>query len=122
MKGAGHTSVAFNAPAGASRGVAIDDVTIGDPSVAQPTSLASYEWDSLGRLRRQTTPDGSRSWTYANGRLEQMSQDLPGATGTTVLEHDDGSRDRVELKHTLTDEHIAWFWAGSALNILAQNG
>jgi len=35
-----------------------------------------------------------------------------------VLHHEDGSEERFELAHTLNEEQIAWFKAGSALNLL----
>ncbi len=37
---------------------------------------------------------------------------------TAVLAHADGSEDRFSVEHTLNDEQIGWFKAGSALNIL----
>jgi aconitate hydratase len=42
----------------------------------------------------------------------------PGANLTIVLHHDDGSEDSLEAKQTLNEEQIAWFRAGSALNLL----
>jgi aconitate hydratase len=44
----------------------------------------------------------------------------PGSETTVVLEHADGSEDRFQAKHTLTDEQVAWFRAGSALNLIRQ--
>ena len=38
------------------------------------------------------------------------------------LDHNDGSSDHISLAHTLTDDQIAWFWAGSALNLLRHRG
>ena len=35
-----------------------------------------------------------------------------------VLHHDDGTDDRIQLRHTMNDEQIAWFRAGSALNVV----
>ena len=35
-----------------------------------------------------------------------------------ILHHADGSEERIELAHTLNAEQIAWFKAGSALNLL----
>jgi aconitate hydratase len=35
-----------------------------------------------------------------------------------VLEHADGSRESLRVKHTLNSEQIGWFRAGAALNIL----
>jgi len=42
----------------------------------------------------------------------------PGANLTVVLQHEDGSEDSFEVKQTLNEEQIAWFKAGSALNLL----
>ncbi|MBM3671082.1 MAG: aconitate hydratase [Actinobacteria bacterium] len=35
-----------------------------------------------------------------------------------VIHHADGTRDKIETTHTMSDEHIEWFRAGSALNVL----
>jgi aconitate hydratase len=35
-----------------------------------------------------------------------------------VVTHPDGSTDEFEGVHTMSDEHIEWFRAGSALNII----
>jgi len=42
----------------------------------------------------------------------------PGRAVTVVLRHADGSRHEIETTHTMSDEHIGWFRAGSALNVL----
>jgi aconitate hydratase len=42
----------------------------------------------------------------------------PGEPLEVVLHHADGSEDRFAALHTLNDEQIAWFKAGSALNLL----
>ena len=44
----------------------------------------------------------------------------PGSPARATLHHDDGSADAITLRHTLSAEHIAWFKAGAALNILGQ--
>ncbi|MCE2469177.1 MAG: aconitate hydratase [Dehalococcoidia bacterium] len=44
----------------------------------------------------------------------------PGASVRATLHHDDGSADAITLRHTMSAEHIAWFQAGAALNILGQ--
>ena len=46
----------------------------------------------------------------------------PGRALTVVLHHADGITDEVPVDHTMSDEHIAWFKAGSALNLLAAQG
>jgi len=35
-----------------------------------------------------------------------------------VLQHGDGSEDAFDSLHTLNEEQIAWYRAGSALNLL----
>ena len=40
------------------------------------------------------------------------------ARSRCVLHHADGSADTISTTHTMSDEHIAWFRAGSALNVL----
>jgi len=42
----------------------------------------------------------------------------PGVPVPVVLHHTDGRVDRVLTTHTMSEEHIAWFQAGSALNVL----
>src|SRR5215510_2870930 len=42
----------------------------------------------------------------------------PGRPVTVVLHHADGTSDEITTTHTMSDEHIAWFRAGSALNVL----
>jgi aconitate hydratase len=44
----------------------------------------------------------------------------PGKPLEVVLHHDGGSEDRFAALHTLNDEQIAWFRAGSALNLLRE--
>jgi aconitate hydratase len=37
-----------------------------------------------------------------------------------ILHHADGTRDELSCRHTLNEEQIGWFRAGSALNVLRQ--
>ncbi len=43
----------------------------------------------------------------------------PGSALTMQLQHVDGSKDALPLKHTLNEAQIGWFKAGSALNVIA---
>jgi aconitate hydratase len=43
----------------------------------------------------------------------------PGAELEAVLHHDDGSDERIRLRHTLNAEQVGWFRAGSALNVIS---
>ena len=45
----------------------------------------------------------------------------PGKPVTVVLHHANGTSDEILTTHTMSDEHIAWFRAGSALNVLRGN-
>src|SRR6266540_3212496 len=42
----------------------------------------------------------------------------PGRPVTVVAHHADGSSDEIRTTHTMSEEHIEWFRAGSALNVL----
>jgi aconitate hydratase len=53
--------------------------------------------------------------------LEKISAIAPGSLVTAVLHHRDGSSETLHLKHSLNDEQIDWFRAGSALNHLRAN-
>ena len=50
--------------------------------------------------------------------LVGVTELAPGKSLTLVLNHADGSRDEIEVKHTLNDTQIEWFQAGSALNLI----
>jgi aconitate hydratase len=43
----------------------------------------------------------------------------PGAPLTVLLRHSDGTSDEIVTQHSLSPGQIAWFRAGSALNLLA---
>jgi aconitate hydratase len=44
----------------------------------------------------------------------------PGKRIVAVLRHDDGTTETIELAHSLNFEQIAWFRAGSALNLMRE--
>ncbi len=50
--------------------------------------------------------------------LTNLRDLAPAIPVTAILHHDDGSVDRIDLQHTMNQEQIAWFRAGSALNLL----
>ena len=45
----------------------------------------------------------------------------PGRPVQVVVRHATGASDEMTTTHTMSDEHIAWFRAGSALNVLRGN-
>ncbi len=49
-----------------------------------------------------------------------LAQLAEGQPLQAVLHHADGSEDKMTLRHSLTTEQIAWFKAGSALNLIKE--
>jgi aconitate hydratase len=54
--------------------------------------------------------------------LTNLKDLAPGVPVTSILHHADGTAEQIDLDHTLNQEQIAWFRAGSALNLLARQG
>jgi aconitate hydratase len=52
--------------------------------------------------------------------LVGLARLAPGETVTCRIEHSDGTAEELELRHSYTDEQLAWFRAGSALNVLKE--
>ncbi|HEX9467802.1 MAG TPA: aconitate hydratase, partial [Acidimicrobiia bacterium] len=50
-----------------------------------------------------------------------LAELAPGRPVTVVLHHSDGSSSEISTTHTMSDEHIGWFRAGAALNVLRAN-
>jgi len=48
-----------------------------------------------------------------------IDQLATGAELTITINHADGSTDSIQAKHTMNDQQIGWFRAGSALNLIA---
>jgi len=44
----------------------------------------------------------------------------PGRPVRVVIRHTSGKTDEIETTHTMSEEHIGWFRAGSALNVLRE--
>lgn len=53
--------------------------------------------------------------------LVNLADLRPGMPVFMLIEHADGKKEKFELKHTMTEEQIEWFKAGSALNLIRQN-
>ncbi len=50
--------------------------------------------------------------------LRGLTTLAPDTPLTAILHHEDGSEEGFQVEHTLNEEQIAWFKAGSALNLL----
>jgi aconitate hydratase len=53
--------------------------------------------------------------------LMNLAELAPGRPITAAINHADGREVRIQLDHTLNDEQIEWFKAGSALNVLRRS-
>ena len=47
-----------------------------------------------------------------------LKEFTPGTPLTIVINHADGSKDEIKVNHTYNESQIAWFRAGSALNLI----
>ena len=51
--------------------------------------------------------------------LDKLAENKPV---TCIIKHADGSEDKLELDHSFAESQVAWFKAGSALNLLHESG
>ena len=49
-----------------------------------------------------------------------LDQFKPNEPLTVALNHADGSKDQILVNHTYNEGQIAWFWSGSALNVIKE--
>jgi aconitate hydratase len=66
--------------------------------------------DDYERIRHDDTVD-----------IVGLADLAPGRPVEVRVHHADGITDTISTTHTMSDEHIAWFRAGSALNVLRGN-
>ncbi|MEQ8763996.1 MAG: aconitate hydratase [Planctomycetota bacterium] len=52
--------------------------------------------------------------------IHGLAELKPGKPVQATIHHEDGSTDEITLRHTMNEDQIAWFRAGSALNTLKQ--
>lgn len=52
--------------------------------------------------------------------LEGVDKLAPGTPLTLKIKHADGAEEKIILQHTLNQNQIEWFYAGSALNLIRQ--
>jgi aconitate hydratase len=50
-----------------------------------------------------------------------LAELAPGSQVRVIIHHADGEVEEILTNQTMSDEHIAWFRAGSALNVLKGN-
>ena len=81
--------------------VTFDNWVLTNPSTPAPT-IATYTWNNDGQHTAATLSNGSRTWTYTNGRVSNHTQTLAGVTTTTGLTYDSTGRLRTETSGGLT--------------------
>ncbi|MCH9634002.1 MAG: 2-methylcitrate dehydratase (2-methyl-trans-aconitate forming) [Chlamydiae bacterium] len=52
--------------------------------------------------------------------ITDLEQFAPGKSLTVLIEHKEGSTEEIKVNHTYGQNQIDWFWAGSALNLIAK--
>ncbi len=52
--------------------------------------------------------------------LVGLAKLAPGKPVEMIIEHADGTKETTQVKHTLTEEQVGWFKAGSALNLIRE--
>lgn len=62
--------------------------------------------------------DYARIKLYDRVSISDLHKLEPEKPVTMVITHTDGSKEEIELIHTMTQEQIEWFKAGSALNLI----
>ncbi len=62
--------------------------------------------------------DYARIKLYDRVSISDLHKLEPEKSVTMVITHTDGSKEEIELIHTMTQEQIEWFKAGSALNLI----
>jgi RHS repeat-associated protein len=91
--------------AGSANTVTVDDWTHSDPST-DPVNLVDYGWDDDAKLTSELFADGgTRDWTWSDGRLTGLDQDIPGAVHTSLLGYDSSGRIDTETVDTDTTDY-----------------
>ncbi|MCH8083119.1 MAG: aconitate hydratase [Myxococcales bacterium] len=73
-------------------------------------------------LRFENPEDYEKARETDRASILGLGDLAPGSSVRVVFHHEDGSEDVVVARHTLNEDQIAWFKAGSALNLLRQGG
>lgn len=136
--GIGFSEVAKRYKAAGQRWVAVGDENYGEGSSREHAAMsprllgaAAVLVRSFARIHESNLKkQGVLPLTFANPADYEKVQEkdkvsvlgldalAPGKPVSVVFHHEDGSSDEVSANHTLSDEQIEWFQAGSALNLL----
>ncbi len=98
---AGVTFMAASRTAAGTNSVLVDDYSENNPTTP-PTAAAAYGYNLDDQLTLETLVGGTRTRTYANGRLTTFNQNLPGAVLATSRTFDTTGRIGTETTGTVT--------------------
>ena len=89
--------------------------------VRQTAHPSGYDEDQFARDRASTSDPADYDKIRVDDLVDLggLSALAPGSSVRVALRHADGTADLIAASHTLSGEHIEWFKAGSALNVLA---
>ncbi len=73
-------------------------------------------------LRFENPDDYEKARETDRASILGLGDLAPGSHVRVVFHHEDDSEDAVLARHTLNEDQIAWFRAGSALNLLRRGG
>lgn len=138
--GVGYSQIARDYKARGLRWVAVGDVNYGEGSSREHAAMSprflgaaaiivrSFARIHESNLKKQgvlpltfTKPaDYDKIREDDRVSLVGLAQLAPGKPVEAHLRHADGSVESIQLAHTLNDEQLEWFRAGSALNLLSQ--
>ncbi|HXV37314.1 MAG TPA: aconitate hydratase [Myxococcota bacterium] len=137
-RGVGYAAIARHYKSAGLRWVAIGDENYGEGSSREHAAM-SPRWlgcaavivRSFARihesnlkkqgvlpLRFEDPGDYAKARETDRVSIRGLSQLAPGSRLSVVFHHDDGSEELVSALHSLNRDQIAWFAAGSALNLL----
>ncbi len=141
-RGVGYAAIARHYKSEGMRWVAIGDENYGEGSSREHAAMsprllgcAALIVRSFARIHESNLKkQGVLPFRFANPddyekaretdrvSVRRLSELAPGSRVDVVFHHEDGSEDAVQALHSMNEDQIAWFKAGSALNLLRQGG
>ncbi|CAE6472243.1 unnamed protein product [Rhizoctonia solani] len=84
-------------------------------------NLETGKWDGVPQVASEYRDKGTQ-WVVigASGLYLWLTDHPSGKNLTLIAHHADGSEDEIQLAHSFSKEHIEWFKAGSALNLMVR--
>lgn len=97
----------------------VDDFVL--KTVSAPAAAIAYGYDADGNVVSEGLPGGTRTWTWADGRLTALTQNLPGAVASTSLTYDAAGRTKTEATAGITKTY-GYDAAGQVVSMASSSG